>query len=204
MAIDPGLEPGAQGSTFDISAVQDAAEAFRNLDEMARRAGGAMTAAFTSGMAGGKSLDQVLANLGARLSNIALNAALKPLEGALGSGLEALVKSLGAGVGGVTASARGNVFSGGRVQPFARGGVVAAPTYFPMSGGVGLMGEQGAEAIMPLKRGADGRLGVQAAGGGAVNVTVNIAARDVESFRASRAQVSAAVARAVARGQRAM
>ena len=163
-----------------------------------------MVPSLTSGMAGGKSLDQVLANLGARLSNIALNAALKPLEGALGSGLEALVKSLGAGVGGVTASARGNVFSGGRVQPFARGGVVAAPTYFPMSGGVGLMGEQGAEAIMPLKRGADGRLGVQAAGGGAVNVTVNIAARDVESFRASRAQVSAAVARAVARGQRAL
>jgi len=204
MADDPDMGPGGQGSSWDISAVQDAAEAFRNLDDMARRAGGAMTAAFASGMAGGKSLDQVLVNLGARLSNIALNAALKPLEGALGSGLESLVKTLGASLGGVTASAKGNVFSGGRVQPFAKGGVVAAPTFFPMTGGVGLIGEQGAEAIMPLKRGADGRLGVQAAGGRPVNVTVNIAARDVESFRASRAQVSAAVARAVARGQRAM
>lgn len=192
------------GGAWDVAAVNDAAEAFRNLDEMAKRAGGAMTTAFASGLSGGKSLEQVLAGLGKRLSNIALNAALKPLEGAIGSGLEALVKSLGAGVGGVTANARGNAFSGGAVQPFAKGGVVASPTFFPMSGGVGLMGEQGAEAIMPLTRGADGRLGVQASGGQPVRVTVNIAARDVDSFRASQAQVSAAVARAVARGRRSM
>ncbi|MFC0283054.1 hypothetical protein ACFFJB_05445 [Camelimonas abortus] len=57
---------------------------------------------------------------------------------------------------------------------------------------------------MPLKRGPDGRLGVQAAAARPASVTVNIAVRDAESFHASRAQVAAAVARAVARGARAM
>jgi phage-related minor tail protein len=57
---------------------------------------------------------------------------------------------------------------------------------------------------MPLARGPDGRLGVRAAGAGAgpVQVTVNIATPDAESFRRSEAQVAAALARAVARGQR--
>jgi phage-related minor tail protein len=66
------------------------------------------------------------------------------------------------------------------------------------------MGERGAEAIMPLARGPDGRLGVVAQGAGArpVSVTVNIAAQDVESFRNSEAQITGALARAVARGQR--
>lgn len=48
------------------------------------------------------------------------------------------------------------------VQKFASGGVVNQPTMFPMRSGMGLMGEAGAEAIMPLKRSANGDLGVQA------------------------------------------
>jgi phage-related minor tail protein len=61
------------------------------------------------------------------------------------------------------ANANGNVFIGGNVIPFARGGVVNSPTYFPMSrGNVGLMGEAGPEAIMPLRRGPNGQLGVVA------------------------------------------
>ena len=66
------------------------------------------------------------------------------------------------------------------------------------------MGEAGSEAVMPLARGPDGRLGVRSAGGGATSVTVNISATDAESFRRSEAQVSAALARAVARGRRAL
>lgn len=71
--------------------------------------------------------------------------------------------------------AKGGVFSGGNVVPFARGGVVNSATAFPMrGGGTGLMGEAGPEAIMPLSRGRDGKLGVKAGGGGAVNVNVTI------------------------------
>jgi len=63
--------------------------------------------------------------------------------------------------------AMGGVFDQGRmVHPYALGGIVTHPTLFPMANGAGLMGEAGPEAIMPLKRGSDGRLGVQAGGGG--------------------------------------
>lgn len=67
--------------------------------------------------------------------------------------------------------ANGGVFSGGRVQAFADGGVVGSPTYFGMSGRVGLMGEAGPEAIMPLSRGSDGKLGVRG-GGQALSVSI--------------------------------
>ena len=71
-------------------------------------------------------------------------------------------------------NANGNVFSSGSIQPYADGGVVGSPTTFPMSGGrTGLMGEAGPEAIMPLKRGSNGKLGVQMEGGGATTVVQN-------------------------------
>lgn len=48
------------------------------------------------------------------------------------------------------------------VMPFAKGGVVATPSYFPLGNTLGVAGERGAEAILPLARGGDGRLGVRA------------------------------------------
>ena len=71
--------------------------------------------------------------------------------------------------------AKGGVFAQNKIVPFAYGGVVNKPTLFPMRDGMGLMGEAGAEAVMPLKRTRQGRLGVEASGGGGniVNVTVN-------------------------------
>ena len=146
-----------------------------------------------------------------------MRAALTPVR----SGITGLVNTLlGSGTGGTeTGFARGGVvragralaFAGGgviqegRVRPFAAGGIVAAPTYFPMSGGTGLMGEAGPEAILPLRRGSDGRLGVASATGARpVAVTVNIATPDPGAFRKSEAQVAATLARAVARGQRAL
>tara|TARA_B110000908_G_scaffold30787_1_gene36523 strand:+ start:757 stop:2955 length:2199 start_codon:yes stop_codon:yes gene_type:complete len=62
----------------------------------------------------------------------------------------------------------------GNTIPYANGGVVGSPTTFPMSGGkTGLMGEAGPEAIMPLKRGANGKLGVQMEGGATTTVVQN-------------------------------
>lgn len=99
--------------------------------------------------------------------------------------------------------AKGGAFSQGRVQAFASGGVVSGPTYFPMQGGTGLMGEAGPEAIMPLTRGADGKLGVRSEGGVApINVTINISTPDVEGFRRSQTQIAAQMGRALGRGQR--
>ena len=70
---------------------------------------------------------------------------------------------LGNTIGGLFKNAKGNAFSYGHVLPFAQGGVVQSASMFPMSGNrTGLMGERGPEAIMPLKRTANGQLGVQA------------------------------------------
>ena len=84
-----------------------------------------------------------------------------------GSGLVGLI--MGA------SQANGGAWQGGsQIKAYADGGVVGGPTYFPMAGGkTGLMGEAGPEAIMPLKRGANGKLGVQAEGGGGVTVVQN-------------------------------
>ena len=71
-------------------------------------------------------------------------------------------------------NADGNVFAKNKIVPYAMGGVVKKPTIFPMANGTGLMGEAGPEAIMPLRRGANGKLGVEASGGGVSNVVVNV------------------------------
>ena len=72
-------------------------------------------------------------------------------------------------------NANGNAFAANGVVPYRKGGVVNSPTYFKYGGSnLGIMGEAGPEAIMPLKRGRGGKLGVIAQGGGAGNITVNV------------------------------
>jgi phage-related minor tail protein len=81
--------------------------------------------------------------------------------------------------------------------------VIASPIAFPLGGGrVGIAGERGAEAILPLARGADGRLGVRAEGSAGISVTFNVSTPDADSFRRSETQIAAMLARAVAQGQR--
>lgn len=80
-------------------------------------------------------------------------------------------------IGGLFApSAKGNVFGPSGLTAFANGGVVYGPTFFPFRGGLGLMGEAGPEAILPLSRLPGGALGVRAegAGGGGVTVVTNV------------------------------
>jgi phage-related minor tail protein len=155
----------------------------------------AMTRAFTQAIAGGKQLDDVFKSLALRVSGLALTQAFKPITGGITSvitgGLNALL-GIKAGMG--------------AIKPFATGGVIGAPTYFPLSsGGLGLAGEAGPEAIVPLTRGSDGRLGVAVSGGAApANITVQIATPDAQSFRRSEAYITGQIARAVARGQRSL
>lgn len=74
-------------------------------------------------------------------------------------------------------AANGMAFGRNKIVPYAKGGIVGTPTLFKYaSGGVnkfGLMGEQGPEAIMPLRRGPNGRLGVESSGS-VGNVVVNV------------------------------
>jgi phage-related minor tail protein len=199
---------------------------------LSERFGESLSNAFAKNISEGKKFDNVLKDVRKTFTEFALKSAMAPLQMALTRGLQTLMGGLfgnslpmgpdlsGAGQslsGGLSsllgslfgaggpALAKGGVISRGMLMPFAKGGVVGAPTYFPLGRGLGLMGEQGAEAVMPLARGPDGRLGVRGGGGGRpVSVTVNIATPDADSFRRSEAQVSAALARAVARGQRGM
>ena len=97
-----------------------------------------------------------------------------------------------------TPSENGNVFSNGNLVPYANGGVVGGPTTFPMNDGrTGLMGEAGPEAIMPLKRGKNGKLGVQAEGGSGdviIHQNFNFTANGDESVKKIIAQQAPAIA----------
>ena len=75
--------------------------------------------------------------------------------------------------GSIHVAAKGGIYAKNKIVPFAYGGIVKKPMLFPMANGAGLMGEAGPEAIMPLRRGRDGRLGVEASGG-IGNVVVNV------------------------------
>lgn len=80
--------------------------------------------------------------------------------------------------GGFKFNAMGAAYAANGIVPYAMGGVVKRPTMFAFANGgagrLGLMGEAGPEAIMPLRRLPSGRLGVESAGGGTTNVVVNV------------------------------
>lgn len=188
---------------FDDLTVEVSADttAFRremaDAERLARGFGRTLADALTGAAVRGREADDVFRTLATRLSSLALDVAFRPIE----QGLSGLMQNL---AGGAFGFAQAGAFAQGRVLPFASGGVVASPTYFPLAGGdVGLMGERGAEAILPLRRGPDGRLGVAAEGGGrSVNVTVNVSTPDAGSFRRSEAYLTGLVSRAVSRGER--
>lgn len=95
-------------------------------------------------------------------------------------------------------NADGNAFvRGASVQAFASGGVVNRPTVFPMANGIGLMGEAGPEAILPLRRLPSGRLGVETTGASQPTYTVNVDARGAADPAATAAQVGFAVDKAL-------
>lgn len=89
-------------------------------------------------------------------------------------------------------SAKGNVFAHNGIVPYAKGGYIGRPT-------MALMGEAGPEAVLPLRRGRGGRLGVETSGGGVGNVTVNVDATGsaVESNDAQASQLGKAIGIAV-------
>jgi hypothetical protein len=149
----------------------------------------------------GMKLSDALKTVAQSIIDTVYGIAIKPVTGALG-GL--LAQGISGAMNGLMPFEKGGAFSQGRVVPFANGGIVSSPVQFAMRGGRGLMGEAGPEAIMPLTRGADGRLGVQSggAGGRPIQVVMNISTPDAQSFQRSQGQVAAQVSRALARGQR--
>lgn len=160
---------------------------------------GGLRKAFDGVVFDGLKLSDAMKSLATSLADTVYGIAIKPVQNAVGG---YLAEGLNALLGGVMPFAKGGSFAQGKVMPFAQGGVVSQPTTFPMRGGTGLMGEAGPEAIMPLARGADGRLGVQASQARAVTVVMNISTPDIAGFQRSQTQVAAQAMRALSRGQR--
>lgn len=121
--------------------------------------------AFKDLASGAKSFGDVVKDVLSKIADRLLDSAFDNLwgafEGGMGGGF------VGKLAGSIFPSAKGNVFSNGSpVKAFAKGGIVNSPTMFPMRGAqTGLMGEAGPEAIVPLSRGRNGRLGIQSQGG---------------------------------------
>ncbi len=142
-----------------MRAVQKLGEKLNETGKLGEQMGRTITDALSQMVMDFDNARDAAANLLDALARMTLNAAFTPVGNWLGSFFP---------------SANGNVIQNGRVTPFANGGVVNSPTLFPMRGGTGLMGEAGPEAIMPLTRAANGKLGVQAQGGGQVTVSLNL------------------------------
>ena len=171
----------------------------REVNTLSSGISGGLRKAFDGLVFDGMKLSDALKSVATTITDTIYSIAMRPVTGALGGFMaQGLSSVMGAGM----PFAAGGAFSQGRVMPFARGGVVSSPTSFPMRGGRGLMGEAGPEAIMPLQRGPDGRLGVASAGGRGVSVVMNITTPDVQGFQRSQSQIAAQVTRALSRGQR--
>ncbi|MEJ8473958.1 phage tail tape measure protein [Roseibium algae] len=196
----------------------DELNAFSATMQAITRSAGSFSSVLTGGLKAalvdGKSLESVFRQIALSASSRVLSSALQPLEGLANTAVSGVFGNIGGAVSGPLAGSLSGLL--GSVTPFAKGGVIASPIYFGLggngggtsgmaSGGLGLAGEAGAEAILPLVRGSDGRLGVQngpGGGAGQPRIQINVSTRDAESFRRSEAQVSAMVARAVGRGRR--
>lgn len=186
----------AAPAAIDVRSFADARQEMAELGRLGRQFSNTMVGAFEGIAIKGKGLNDVLRSLAVSLSQLVLKAALRPLGDAFGGFLQSLFAS-------GTGFAKGGVLRQSMPVPFAGGGVIQSPVSFPLAGGrVGLAGESGPEAILPLARGPDGRLGVTAQTGGATNIVFNVTTPDADSFVRSQSQVAAMVARAVAMGQR--
>lgn len=173
----------------------------REAQGLGRALGQGLQGALRDVVVDGAKISDALRAMSQGVIDAAYRGAMRPVQSAIGGALQT---GIGALVQGIMPFAKGGVFSGAQARAFAKGGVVGGPAIFGMEGGgLGLMGEAGPEAIMPLSRGPDGRLGIASAPQGrAISVTMNITTPDVAGFRQSQSQIAARLSRALALGQR--
>jgi putative effector of murein hydrolase len=160
-------------------------ETNRVLQDAAQDLGLTFSSAFEDAIVRGRRLSEVLQGLAQDIARIIVRRSItEPLGGALSRVIGGINFSGLFGGGGssppgtyygvpfsAVPNARGNVFADGRIIPFAAGGIVTGPVLFPMRSGMGLMGEAGPEAILPLARDRSGSLGVRTSGNGGPVIT---------------------------------
>lgn len=169
-ALREGADAAKNAWEATADAVRKAQEKSREIAQgLAQDITGPIKEALTSGEFTWETFAGAISRIAQNLATRLIDLAFKPIENAL---INAFTGGGAGGGGGFFASlfgfAKGGVFAGGaELTAFARGGVVNRPTVFPFAKGVGLMGEAGPEAILPLRRGKGGRLGVEMNGDGA-------------------------------------
>lgn len=194
--------------TVSVNAdTRDFDTAMRTLQDATKGFGQVFSSTISDAIRSGKGFEDTIKSIGQRLVDLALNQALKPLENLFGSliggATDGLLGGLSGGGASIPGFANGGVFQSGNVSMFAKGGVVTDASAFSFGSRIGVMGEAGPEAVMPLRRGSDGRLGVAAnTETPAMNIVFNVQANDAASFKKSEGQISTMLARAVARGRK--
>lgn len=202
---DPSLSDAKQAvrdlQDSSSDAARDIDEASRSIKDFSRSISGALTRSVSDLVIKGDTAADALRGLGLAISQSVLNAAVTPIADAIGASIGTLATSAAQSLagGGGAAAADGTASA---VRRFAKGGVLGASTLMRTPGGLAIAGEAGPEAVLPLARGPDGRLGVSTMSGRAAPVSVVIQARDAESFRRSRGQISAELARLLDRARR--
>ena len=180
---------GAEKATISVKHLSDALnrlEDAKKLQDVAQGVGDAFGQAFEDMVLGAKTAGEAIRGLAMDIAKLVMHQMITvPLANAITSGVYAGASAFSGWMGqpvsqipqyrSTITEAMGGVFDRGGLHAFARGGLVSRPTLFPFAGGTGLMGEAGPEAIMPLSRGPDGRLGVAAGSArGQTSVVVNV------------------------------
>jgi hypothetical protein len=202
--------------TSDISQkMQTAKSAIKSVQDtssgLAKTLDNTVSKALASAFQKSEKLDNVIMNAGLSLSKNVVRSALRPVNTMISDGLSNVMGNTATGnaVSGTLSKTISGLFQ--NISLFAKGGVVSQPTMFSFGGNtesphVGMAGEAGSEAILPLSRGADGRLGVRQntdiSARSVQPVIVNIHARDAESFRQSQTQIAASFLRMVGKGKK--
>jgi TP901 family phage tail tape measure protein/lambda family phage tail tape measure protein len=199
-------DPNSEQRVADIMSEYDAVKNLQKANEDWMAAAGlsqeafarAVTDSVTSVIQGTASIQQAFMGLIETFVEMIIQALIfKAIMAGLGmaggAGSGAVVGNIGGPGGAPSYGGADFARQGMVVTPFAYGGVVRSPTTFPMAnGGMGLMGEAGAEAIMPLTRLPSGDLGVKSEGGSGppIVVNMNVNTQDADSFRKSRKQIT--------------
>lgn len=147
------------------AAIKDAKASFDNLSVTV---GTGLADGFARAIAYGEDLGSTLQKLGQDIiytvtKMLLLQSITRMFSGLFGGGSSNPLAVTMDGIDAVSGHASGDAFGPAGLVPFANGGIVGRPTLFKFAGGTGLMGEAGPEAIMPLQRDSQGRLGVSVA-----------------------------------------
>ncbi len=173
----------------------------KRAQDQAKELGDLVSNALEKALSGSHNIESIFKGLALDMSKSFFKAGIAPLQQIVSGQVQSMAMGM---FSALTPGVSGAMGAIPKPKPFAKGGIVNSPTYFPMASGTGLMGEAGAEAILPLSRGSNGQLGVQMASGGErpLTIVMNITTPDAQSFAKSHNQMAIKLARAVGRGRR--